>query len=69
MRFVEGVYRETGAYPAEVVLPLRAWFPLQQWAENVCRFEAPTEDLGGAIVLAQGTKVRLAVPRHGEEKT
>lgn len=61
VEFVEGVYRETGAYPVEIAVPVEVWFPLQAWAQNICRFESATDTRGAAIVLAQGTRVRLHV--------
>ncbi len=69
MRFIEAVYRETGVYPTEIALPFGAWVQVYNFAKNICRTEAAEGDTGGAIVLAQGTKIRLATERHGEEKT
>ncbi len=69
MRFVMAVYRETGVYPTEIALPFGAWVQVYNWSKDICRTEAAEGDRGGAIVLAQGTKIRLAAERHAEEKT
>lgn len=67
MKFVFDVYRETGEYPTEIELPIGAWMEVHKMTERICCYEEPTEERSGAIILAQGTKIRLAPGSRGTE--
>jgi hypothetical protein len=75
VRFVEAIYRATAVYPDEILLPIEAWAPLIDETDGICRVEEASGGKTSAIVLAQGTKIRLtprvrhirpATPKKGD---